>query len=612
MFKKKESPTLLSLLLRAIFSSIAISVLISSLYSTYISYHFVLESHGTARIDILKQVSDSNDLNRKHMESIIEMVNMEVSAAVCEDDGEAIQEIITDIQSLLDRINLNYSIDVVLRDRRTFSSVSGSETRLKNLLNSYWYLKQLSGETGISWNLNVLSPDDITSYALVCSYPIADKDGRVIGTIILNSTQDALFRTYQKLLSEGERVYILDESGIVISHSNQNIVGQWLKSMDAFAKEPGYDSYVIQSYGKRKYLVSNYHDTISGWTFVEEHDITQIYNQLIQTSLVSFLMILMGGLLACLAGCQYAKKVSRSLTDMTDAVVRIDPENLHPIETSTAYHEIGILTMSFNRLICRIQDLIHDIQLREAEKHRMEYDFQQAQLSPHFLYNTLVAIKSLIHIKQYDQACQMLDKFVECLDIPHSADIQFVTIAEELHLIQNYLSIMNLRTDKAIAFENRVPVWAENILIPRMLLQPIIGNSVFHGFAEREDGCKITICASIEAETLYIRIEDNGEGIAPERLQQLAENNYASVGNHHGVGIKNIRKRLNYIYGESSSLFIQSEYGKGTVVLLKIDHYDKLPPTVQCMRDQGIHRETLDGNTLPNDTGGRDENTDRR
>ena len=585
MFKKRNPPTMFGLLSRSVLVCIAVSVVISSISIAYSTYRIILDAHGTARIDILKQVSDSNNLNRKNMESIISRIADEITPQMISDDASEIQREITETQELLDRFNLDYTIDVVLRDRRTFSSVEGSELRLKNLLNSYWYMKQLSGESQVSWNLSFISPDDLTSYALVCSQPIVDEAGVVVGTIVLNSTQESLFSTYQKIVEEGERVYVLDEKGIIISHSNQNMIGQWLKSMDAFEKDPGFDSYVVKSYGNRRYLLANYHDPISNWTFVEEHDITPIYDSILQVLLMSLSAVLLGGVLACCLGYRYTRRISRSLTDMTEAVYKVNPENLQPIETYGSYHEIRVLSTSFNRLIHRVQELIRDIQLREAEKRRTEYDFQQAQLSPHFLHNTLVAVKSLIYMGEYRKAQQMLEKFVELLNIPRSADIQFVTIEAELHLIENYISIMNCRTDKSVEFKNQVSEEFRNTLIPRMLLQPVVGNSVFHGFAEKETGCEITVSAFMENDILCIRLTDNGEGISPDRLEELKGNDYESDGHHHGIGIKNIRKRLQYIYGGRSAVELESESGKGTVVTVKIDHPDRLPSTETLLRD---------------------------
>ena len=585
MLTKKSTPTMFGLLSRAVFLSIAIAIIVSGISIGCLTYRIVLNAYGTARIDILKQVSESNNLNRQNMESILSQITHEITPQMIFDNTDRIQQTIDDEQAHLDRFHLDYSIDVVLRDKRTFSSVAGSEQSLQNLLSSYWYMKQLSGESEISWYLRFMSPDDLTSYAQVCSQSVIDETGTVVAIVVLNSTQESLFSTYQKIVEEGERAYILDDKGIIVSHTNQNMIGQWLKSMNAFEKQPGFNSYVVKNYGQHSYIMSNYHDPVSGWTFIEEHDITPVYKSILHASLLSFVFILIGGILATYLGYRYTKRVSKSLADMTEAVYKVDPSNLEPIESYDSYHEIHVLSTSFNELICRTQELIRDIELREAEKRRTEYDFQQAQLSPHFLHNTLVAIKSLIYMGEYAKAQQMLEKFVELLNIPRSAEIQFVTLEAELHLIENYISIMNCRTDKTVVFNDHIPEEYRNILIPRMLLQPVVGNSIFHGFAEKDKDCQITVSASMSDNILSIVLSDNGEGISKTRLNELAGNDYKSDGHHHGIGIKNIRKRLLYIYGGRSAVELNSQLGIGTSVVIKIDQPDNLPFTATHLRD---------------------------
>ena len=596
VFRKNAMPTMFGLLFRAILTSIVIVIAIAALTITFSTYQFVLGEKGASRIDILKQVSESNNVNRTNMQNVMGLIDAEIyPLLLAEESDERIQKKVYEVQEQLARIGLPYTIDIVLNDKRTFSSSEEGEKSLRHLMNTYWYIRHFSGESEKSWNLRFMDPDDIKSYALTYAETIFDRNGKVVGVAILNSTQEALFRTYQKLLKEGDRVYILDENGIIISHSNTNVIGNWHKVMYAFEKQYGYNSYHIESHDDRRYILANYHDEESGWTFVEEHDITEILKNYYRMLALSIFAVILGGAFAGLLGYRYVKRVSRSVTAMADEVSRLDVEQLDSIAVSGEYYEISALSTVFNRMIVRIQDLIRDIRIREQEKRKTEYDFLQAQLSSHFLHNTLIAIKSLIGMGQIEQAGAMMTSFIELLHIPSTSEIQFVTLEEELHLVQSYISVMSCRTDKDVVFEDRVSKRFRNLIVPRMLLQPVVGNSFFHGFAEQEKDCCIAIGASLADGILSITVSDNGEGIAPERLAELERDDYKPGGQHHGVGLRNIRKRLYIIYGGRSNVCIENRENGGAQVTLEIDHYDELPATEEFLRDEEGKNENFSG-----------------
>ena len=578
MARQSKTPTIFGLLLKKVLISVIVITLVAVISMSFSSYRFVLDERGKSCVDVLKQVSDANDVNRTNMQNVMGLVYGELSVLLSQGAPVAdIQAKLFEEQTLLDKIGLDYTIDVVLNDKRTFSSESYEARDLHYLLNSYWYIKHFSGESDSSWNLYFADPEDISSYALNFARTVFGADGRTLGVIVLNSTQETLFRTYRQILEESERVYILDENGIVVSHSNPSMIGNWYKVMYVFEQQYGYNSYTIERRENQRYIVTNYHDPASGWTFVSEQDITDLMEHYFQMLRLSLSALFFGGIFACWLAYFHIKKISRSISGMADEVSRIDAEKLEPITICEDYYEIDTLTRAFNLLIVRIQELILDVQNREREKQKTEYDFLHAQLSPHFLHNTLLTIRSLIGTGQIEQAGQMMEKFTEMLHIPTSAKIQFVSLADELHLVNNFIAIMNCRTDKKVAFLDNVSERYRDILVPRMLLQPIVGNSFFHGFAEKEDGCTIAVSAQLKGQMLLLCVRDNGEGIPAARLLELREEDYASEGCHHGVGIKNIRRRLRIIYGGRSDVQIESREGRGTEVILRIDGYDDPP-----------------------------------
>lgn len=579
--RKKMSQSIISASLLCILVSVVIAVCAIA----YFTFHLILQEKGESRVDVLQQISDSNSVNRTNMVNVMNMVYEDfypiLTAAPDERVNGQIQQALLQTDAQLRHIGMDFIFDIVMNDHRTFTTAP-DKTGIEGLQSTYWYIRHYSGETDTSWNLRFWDVNDLSSYGLSYGRTIYDLDGNSIGVIVITAEHEALFRTFQKLVSDGAKVYILDQNGIIICHTNPQRVGNWMTSMEAFQQEYGYNSYRIIQRGEENVILANYCDKDSGWTFVEEQNIDALLWEGFALIRNCLLVVLLGCLIAGILTYVRVRQVTDELVDVTDTIGNMQPERLRPLPVSETYEETYVLSTTFNGMIDRIRGLIEDIRLREQEKQRTEYDFLQAQINPHFLNNTLLAAKGLIAMGRVDRAGRMLTELVELLHIPSTPEIQFVPLGEELHLVRNYIAIMNCRTEKGVAFRCDIPDSMLSIPVPRMILQPLVGNSFFHGFAERDEGCEIRMCAGFRGAALYIEVTDNGEGITEHRLADIASWHYHSGKTHHGIGLKNVQKRLQIIYGGMSGVKVKSKLGVFTTITITMDHY----------RDLKIHRKT--------------------
>ena len=558
---------------------LVVSVFIAVCAITYFTFRLVLQEKGESRVDVLQQISDSNSVNRGNMVNVMNMVYEDFYAVLTAPAGadvdRQIAQQLAQIDAELAHIGMDFTIDIVMNDHREFTT-DDDKSNIDSLQSTYWYIRHYSGETDTSWNLRFWDVDDISTYGLSYGRTVYDADGAPVGVIVITSEHEVLFRTFQKLVRNGARVYILDQNGIIICHTNAQRVGNWMTSMNAFEQMYGYNSYHIQHSGSETIILANYRDNDSGWTFVEEQNIDALLWEGISAIRDCLLIVVLGFLMAGALAYVRVKRVTSVLADFTEQIRDMPADRLSVLPVNDDYEETFVLGTAFNGMIGRIKGLIEDIRLREAEKQRTEYDFLQAQINPHFLNNTLLAVKSLIALGHVDRASRMMNELVELLHIPSTPEIQFVTLEEELHLVRNYIAIMNCRTEKGVAFDCRIPDRMLSILVPRMILQPIVGNSFFHGFAERDEGCEIRMQAGFRGAAFYIEITDNGEGITGRRLAEIASGDYQSGRQHHGIGLKNVQKRLQIIYGGNSGVSVRSEFGRYTSVTVTMDHYRQL------------------------------------
>lgn len=555
---------------------IVVSVIIAVCAIAYFTFHLVLQEKGESRVDVLQQISDSNSVNRTNMVNVMNMLYEDfydvLTADASEQTTRQIAQQLTETDALLQHIGMDFTIDIVMNDHRQFTT-DEDESNIESLQSTYWYIRHYSGETDTSWNLRFWDVSDISSYGLSYGRTVYDPNGAPIGVIVITTEHEALFRTFQELVSDGAKVYILDQNGIIICHTNAQRVGNWMTSMEAFQEEYGYNSYRIIQRGDENVILASYCDKDSGWTFVEEQNIDALLHEGFEMIRNCLLVVLAGCLIAGILAYVRVKQVTNVLVEVTDTIGDMRADRLTLLPVSETYEETYVLSTAFNGMIHRIKELIEDIRLREQEKQRTEYDFLQAQINPHFLNNTLLAVKSLIAMDHVDRASRMMNELVELLHIPSTPEIQFVPLEEELHLVRNYIAIMNCRTEKGVTFVCEIPEDMLSIPVPRMILQPIVGNSFFHGFAERDEGCEIRMRAGFRGAALYIDVTDNGEGITQRRLEEIASGDYTSGRMHHGIGLKNVQKRLEIIYGGNSGVRVKSRLGQYTTVTVTMDHY---------------------------------------
>ncbi|MBT8146841.1 MAG: histidine kinase, partial [Gammaproteobacteria bacterium] len=191
---------------------------------------------------------------------------------------------------------------------------------------------------------------------------------------------------------------------------------------------------------------------------------------------------------------------------------------------------------------------------QEAQLRMLRY-----QLNPHFLFNTLNAISTLVLDKATDQANEMLTKLSKFLrySLDHSP-LDRVSLAHELETSKLYLDIEKVRFGERMQLDISVEEEALNALVPSMLLQPLIENSIKHGLSKMEQGGKISISAAVDGKNLVLRVADNGPGIPESMLDDMQ-----AV--FKGVGLVNVRNRLEEMYGENQSFTFTNQAQSGCI-----------------------------------------------
>ncbi|MDA3958997.1 sensor histidine kinase, partial [Oceanispirochaeta sp.] len=267
--------------------------------------------------------------------------------------------------------------------------------------------------------------------------------------------------------------------------------------------------------------------------------------------------------LAVLLALLVSRSISRPVHSLTLAMGRVESGDLKVRIFDDRKDEIGLLFKRFNIMTGRIETLMVETR-EEQEKLRVaERKALQAQINPHFLYNTLNTIKSIAKLEGIDQITTIVTQLGKLLRHTIENENEIVPLKASLELIESYLAIQKIRFGKRLSYSIHVPDRYSQQPVPKLILQPLVENAVIHGLEQKMEPGMITLTAWDQEGDLILEVRDDGEGMS---IQWSANEAAGS----HSVGLSNVHRRLELLYGEPYGLTIESQPGEGTIIRVRI------------------------------------------
>lgn len=229
--------------------------------------------------------------------------------------------------------------------------------------------------------------------------------------------------------------------------------------------------------------------------------------------------------------------------------------------------EIAVLSDSFGHMVCRIQELIEEVKHDEETLQKTELKALQAQINPHFLYNTLDSIQWMCEVGRSTDAVQMVGALARLFRISTSRGAELIPIRRELEHAENYLIIQKFRHKDQFQYRFVVDDGLLDCLCSKITLQPIIENSILHGFGEFVDAGEIIIEVKDDGDDIIMSVTDNGVGMEEAVRERLLSEQEDCT---DGIGIKNVNDRNQIYFGEQYGLVIESELDEGTCVTIRL------------------------------------------
>ena len=290
--------------------------------------------------------------------------------------------------------------------------------------------------------------------------------------------------------------------------------------------------------------------------------------------IISFILIFSAVGFSVVAAWSLSRSIYTPIKKLHDVTTTITKKDLEALMTSDNVDEITELGMSFNIMIGKIKELL-DSKIKEQENlKKAELRALQAQINPHFLYNTLDTIIWMAESKKTDQVVEIVTALSSFFRISLSKGMDWITIGEEVERIRSYLTIQKMRYHDILDFKIEVDQAVSENTILKLILQPLVENALYHGIKNKRQGGTISVRARRKNEDeVLLEVEDDGIGFTPEKLTQLRselEDDSGDIKSESGYGIGNVNNRIRLYYGKQFGLSLQSEYNTGTCVTLVI------------------------------------------
>ncbi len=341
--------------------------------------------------------------------------------------------------------------------------------------------------------------------------------------------------------------------------------------------------YQITTLGGKKYFVCWLTSSLTGLRLCSVFDYHEIYGQIntARNALIfgeCAILVLFAWVLL-----HMARLVTRPIHTLSEAVQAVDQQEgsfataRAMLPTDPAADEIGTLTREFDSMLGKIDTLIHENYEKQILLQETRYKMLQAQINPHFLYNTLGTLNWLVKAGNREDACKMIVSLGDILRAALSPR-QNSTAAADVQLADSYIAIQQLRYKSRAHFTLTSSGELEQWYLPHFTLQPLVENAIHYGVEDSDEVCEICVTAQAAGDTLTLVVHNTGAPIAPERLAEIRTFTVKPQG--HGIGLKNIYERLSMLYENFVFAFDSDETGTTVRIVLRQSELKEQKPLI--------------------------------
>lgn len=578
-----------SLRTRMLLSNIVVALIPFLMFSIVSGSIFLDHAQKTAEehsVQLIHQVSNSMDVYVETIEKMVNYIQLELQDTpffTMETEGASGWESETDyIRSVLENVaNSHREVAGIFIATKEDLYVSTGMSRISRdpFQNERWYreasenpeeIQLISVVTGRNIVTNrSYSIDDVFSLAKAVQDP---ETGEVLGVILLDIRHDIIQSSINGVtIGEKGFVFVMDQEDNIVYTPVNGIVyrvnPKWVKAMEPMSVQIQGGSYQIRS------ELSPY----TGWRTVGVFSMDEVMSSVNTIVYILFTCVIISLVLVVIVSFKFSRTLTNPIFKLKRLMKQAESGDLTVRFNFQHNDEIGELGQSFNHMIARIDQLIQMVYVEQENKRTAEMKSLQEQIKPHFLYNTLDTISWMARDYDAEDIVRLVDALTNMFRIGLSHGKDIITVKEEITHVSNYLYIQKIRYKDKLNYVIHVDESLYAIEVPKLILQPLVENAIYHGVKAKRGGGTITITGVPEGENLVFTVQDDGAGMLQEKVEELNRrmSERSVLDEQKSFGLFYIRERIQLCYGTGYGVHVESALGEGTRVTITLPLYQK-------------------------------------
>ncbi|NOU76715.1 HAMP domain-containing protein [Paenibacillus sp. LMG 31458] len=572
---------------KSIQSTIAVAfsclIVVTITVIAYMSYHLstdaVKKNSRDYTYQLMGQVSSNMDSYINYMDNISRMVlsNYDIKEYLLK------QVYLGAIGKEDLKQKISFQLNTVLNTRKDISSILifgtngeiipyNENIKLNpqvDLAEQSWYKKAIEAKGKVvisSSHVQNMILNDYNSVISLSRELSSDVGDEKLGVLLVDLNYSVINDICNKIkLGNRGYVFIVDANGNIVYHPEQQMINnnQKIELISEVMRTPGSNFVTSEGKNSRMYTIKTSQST--GWKIVGVTYVDELVSNKNELQMYTFFGGIGFLIIVVLLSIILSLRISRPIKNLESSMKEVEKGNFDIQVNIQSSNEIGHLSNRFNRMTTEIKELMLQNVKEQELKRKSELQVLQAQINPHFLYNTLDSIIWMAETGKSKEVILMTASLAKLFRLSISKGQETLSIFNEIEHIKNYLTIQKMRYKSKLDFEINVDKSILPYKVIKIILQPLVENAIYHGIRNNAGKGHIQITGIRKGNSVLLQVIDNGIGMTQEETQNMYHKDRTSA-KGSGIGVQNVDQRIKLHFGDQYGLHFESELGRGTTV----------------------------------------------